>query len=124
MGEKINNWDYISLDNWNFISHTHYYDRNPFSKISTIIFEIGGDFFYIKDEFDKIKDVSNMPIYIVRDWVKYNKKDLDIATLNKQIRWFEAKLEDPVNSIEPEKTEETIKTLKSIRRDLIIKGII
>lgn len=119
MEEKIN------LDNCKIISHTHYYDRNPFSKISTIIIENGGDFFYIKDEFDKIKDVSKMPIYIAKDWIKYNKKDLDIATLNKQIKWFQNQLEDPVNI--GDKTEETIETisvLKALRRELIIKGII
>lgn len=115
----------VDLDDWNIISHTHYYEVNPFSKISTIIIENNsGDYFCIKDEYDKIIDVTKMPNYIIKDWVNYNKKDLDIATLNKQIKWFESHLDDPVNLIESEKTEETIKTLKSLRRDLIIKDII
>jgi hypothetical protein len=112
----------INLGNFRVISHSHYYDRNLFL-ISTIIIEDDGDFFYIEKEFDRIKDVTNMPIYISKDWIKYNKKDLNIATLNKQIKWFENQLEDKADN----KTEETIgiiSVLKSLRRELIIKGII
>lgn len=117
----------IDLGDWDILSHTHYYNRNPFSKISTIIIENdSGDYFFIEDEYDKIIDVTKMPDYIRKDWVNYNKKDLTISLLNKQIGWFENYLEDSANVMlkELDKIKETIKILKSLRRDLIIKGII
>lgn len=121
MGEKIN------LDGWNIISHTHNYSRNPFSKISTIIIENNsGDYFFIQDEYDKIIDVTKMPDYIRKDWINYNKKDLTISLLNKQIRFCESYLEfsDNMSSKETGEIEETIKLLKYLRRNLIIKCII
>ena len=60
-------------------------------------------------------DVSQMPIYIKEDWIKYNKKSVSLSLLNEQIK----KLTNDFDQF-----EEELNLLKSLRRDLIIKGII
>lgn len=120
MEEKIN------INPWNIVSYSDHYELNPFEKVSTIIMEdSSGDYFFIKDEYEKIIDVSKMPDYIRKDWINYNKKDLSISIVNNQIKRFESDLNDPVNiGNRYEFIENTLKLLKSIRRDLIIKGVI
>jgi len=56
-----------------------------------------------------------MPNYIKEDWVKYNKKSLSLSLLNEQIK----KLTNDNDQFEDE-----LNLLKSLRRELIIKGII
>lgn len=108
----------INLSHWNIISYTDFYELNPFEKVSTIIIENGGDYFFLKDEYEKIIDVSKMPDYIKKDWINYNKKNLNLSILNKEIKKFED------DYLKDDRFEETIKLLKSIRRDQIINGII
>lgn len=119
----------VNLFPWKIISHTDFYELNPFEKVSTIIIENNGKYFFLEDEYEKIFDISKMPDYIKKDWVNYNKKDLNLSILNKEIK----KLEDDLDKAIYEKSEgfeekllfkETIKLLKSLRRDMIINGLI
>lgn len=116
----------VNLFPWKIISHTDFYELNPFEKVSTIIIENNGKYFFLEDEYEKIFDISKMPDYIKKDWINYNKKDLNLSILNKEIK----KLEDDLDKVTIyEKSEvfdekETIKLLKSLRRDMIINGLI
>lgn len=112
--------DIVKMDNQ--ISKITEYDHHTLILFATIIFEDSGDYFYIKDDVDKIDDVSRMPQYIKEDWLNYNKKLLNISVINKQIKSLEIILEKR-RPYDP-KDEDTLAELKSIRRDLIIKGII
>ena len=112
----------INLSPWEEISITTEIEHHTLIQNATIIIENNGGYFYIKDDIEKIKDVSNMPTYIKEDWVNYNKKDLSISVLNSHISELQYKSLGTFNvNKEP---EETIPLLKSLRRDLIIKGII
>jgi hypothetical protein len=84
---------------------------------SIIVEDSSGGYFFINDDYEKIFDVLNMPIYIKNDWIKYNKKKLDLITLNKHIKYYELVLEN--NDVVKIK-----KILNAIRRNLIIEGII
>ena len=92
---KINNY---SLDNY-----------------FTVLIEKDGEYFFIVEEEQKLFDVSQMPNYIKEDWIKYNKKSVSLSLLNEQIK----KLTNDFDQF-----EEELNLLKSLRRDLIIKGII
>lgn len=87
-----------------------------------IIIEFKDDYFIIKDEYDKVIDVSQMPVYIKEDWINYNKKPLDDTTINDHIKEYE----DSYDWQWPKKDDvkETLDRLKCIKRDISIKKII
>lgn len=111
----------MNLKPWKSVSHYHRFTLD-LQKITSIIIENDkGDYFFIEEESDKLEDISKMPYYIKEDWINYNKKDLNLKIINKHIQDSEIKLDKDI--LKPEDIEE-INFLKSIRRDLIIKGII
>lgn len=122
----------IKLDN--IISAITENDFHTMREIVTIIIkDDNGDFFYIKDELDKIHDVSIMPDYIKNDWIKYNQKDINLTVLNKHVKYYQDKLSNhpsirqvrpTINKIIEDDYIEKLNDLKLIRRDLIIKGIL
>ena len=91
-----------------------YLNNNGFT---SIIINYGGEFFTIEDDWEKLCDVSQMPDYIKNDWIKYNKKKLNMIIINKHIKSCYDKLDSPQRT-------EMLKNLKVIRRDYILKGII
>lgn len=121
----------IVLSPWKLVSITTNYEHHTLIEKASIIINNGDDYFYLHDDIEKIKDVSIMPYYIKEDWVKYNKKELDMITMNIHIKQYEDRLKSTIESktlpfnLDNEKDlEETIQLLKSLRRELIIKGII
>jgi len=121
----------IVLSPWKLVSITTNYEHHTLIEKASIIINNGDDYFYLHDDIEKIKDVSSMPYYIKGDWVKYNKKELDMITLNIHIKQYEDRLKSiiesktlPFNLDNEKDLEETIQLLKSLRRELIIKGII
>lgn len=88
---------------------------------ATIIIEIGDDYYFIKDDIEKIKDVSKMPSYIKEDWIKYNKKELTYNIINQHIREYLNKSESQYSN---DDILEILSTLKAIKRQLIIKNLI
>ena len=105
----------INVSPWNHITTSQKIDNHTLDEILTILIEKDGEYFYIVEECQKVFDISQMPIYIKEDWIKYNKKSLSLSLLNEQIN----KLTN-----EFEQFEDELSLLKSLRRDLIIKGII
>mgnify|MGYP000503831029 CR=1 FL=1 len=112
----------INLDPWNIISKVGEYEHHTLTMIVTLVVETEGNYFYLQDDDMKLKDVSGMPNYIKEDWLNYNKKELGISIVNKQIKNLEMILENK-RPYDP-KDEEALTQLISIRRDLIINGII
>ena len=117
---------YLKLEPWTQVSITTEIEHHTLVEMATLIIEDESGFFYLKEDFDKIKDVSVMPDYIKIDWINYNKKSLDLTTTNKHIKKYTDKIEKSFYRLPEELNEDlaTLENLKSIRRDLIIKGII
>jgi len=103
----------INISPWNHITTTS--EINSLDNYLTILIEKDGEYFFIVEEEQKLLDVSQMPIYIKEDWLKYNKKSLSLSLLNEQIKKLQ---------IYYDNYEEELSLLKSLRRDLIIKNIL
>ncbi len=105
----------INVSPWNHITTSHKVEHHTLAEIFTILIEKDGEYFFLIEEVEKIYDISQMPDYIKEDWIKYNKKSLSLSLINEQIK----KLTNDFYQFEDE-----LSLLKSLRRDLIIKGII
>lgn len=117
----------INLSPFNLISQLSRFDHHTITEISNCLVELDGIYFIINDETEKLSDISRMPLYIKEDWLNYNKKPIDISTVNKHIEFVEKWIKYPLSSIDTlhsEYWEELLKTLKSLRRELIINGIL
>lgn len=89
---------------------------HPYKVITTTDYELDfGEFFYIKEEIEKVFDVSQMPHYIKCDWVEHNKIKPSIELINHQIKKLNNKYE---------LFSDELNILKSIRRNLIINKIL
>jgi hypothetical protein len=105
----------INVSPWNHLTTTHKVEHHTLAEIFTILIEKDSEYFFLVEEVEKIYDISQMPDYIKEDWIKYNKKSLSLSLINEQIK----KLTNDFYQFEDE-----LSLLKSLRRDLIIKGII
>jgi hypothetical protein len=105
----------INVSPWNHITTTSEMNNYSLDNYLTILIEKDGEYFFIVEEEQKIFDISQMPLYIKEDWLKYNKKSLSLSLLNEQIK----KLTNQYDQF-----EEELLLLKSLRRDLIIKNIL
>ena len=120
----------INLKPWNEVCLITKYEHHTLINNATVLIENGGDYFYIHDDIEKVKDVSQMPEYIKEDWINYNKKPLNIPVLNQMIKSYEnqlnSDLERPFSLTEPsdDELEDLVNVLKSLRRDLIINKVI
>jgi hypothetical protein len=114
----------INLSPYSEISYLVNYQHHTLTKMASVIFEKDLDYFFLDDELEKIYDISQMPDYIKSDWIKYNKKEITVSVLNKHIAYYSKFIKDNYSETEVDSTNELLITLKSIRRDLIIKGII
>lgn len=91
-------------------------EHHTMKYILTVIIESKGEYFYLQDEKDKIDDVSKMPEYIKEDWVKYNKKDINLKILDKYIKEF--------REIGSDESDKIVGELFTIRRDVLIRKIV
>jgi hypothetical protein len=105
----------IDVTPWNHITTTSKINNYSLDNYFTILIEKDGEYFFLVEEEQKVFDISQMPNYIKEDWIKYNKKSLSLSILNEQIK----KLSNDYDQFEDE-----LSLLKSLRRELILKGII
>lgn len=105
----------IDVSPYKHITTTHKIDHHSLDEIFTILIEKDGEYSFLVEECQKIFDISQMPNYIKEDWIKYNKKSLSLRLLNEQIKKY---------TNEFDQFEDELSLLKSLRRELIIKGII
>lgn len=104
------------IGGWRIISISKTVEHHTLMEMATIFIERNSEYFYISDEFDKIEDVTRMPIYISEDWVKYNSKELTTKMIDNQILIFKTQNYDLFKDV--------ISELLSVRREIIIKKII
>jgi hypothetical protein len=119
----------INLDPYPVISVISHYDFRTLENYASIIFEYEGQIVFIRDSVQKMEDVSQMPKYIKEDWIKNSKKNIGISELNKHVEFYNKQLDSASSSIgfSPElkyEIEEYLTKILSIRRDLILKGLI
>jgi hypothetical protein len=114
----------INLKPWNGVCLITKYEHHTLIDNATVLIENGGDYFYIHDDIEKVKDVSQMPEYIKEDWINYNKKPLNISVLNQMIKNYEDQLNSAFLVKFDDEIEDLINLLKSLRRDLIINKVI
>lgn len=105
----------INVSPWNHITTTSKINNYSLDNYFTILIEKDGEYYFLIEDEQKIFDISQMPNYIKEDWIKYNKKSLSLSVLNEQIK----KLSNDYDQFEDE-----LSLLKSLRRELILKGII
>lgn len=104
----------INVSPWTHLTITSKINNYSLDNYFTILIERDGEYSFLVEEEQKIFDISQMPNYIKEDWIKYNKKSLSLSLINEQIK----KLTNF------DQFEEELTLLKSLRRDLIIQGII
>jgi hypothetical protein len=115
----------INLDPYPIISRISHYDYHTLENYTSVIFECDGHNFFINDEVQKLEDVSQMPDYIKLDWIKYNRKSLGISEINKHVEFYNKEIvRESWSNDAIEEMQEYLDKLISIRRDLILKGII
>jgi hypothetical protein len=105
----------INIKPWNHLTTTSEWNINEMKNILTLLIEKGGEYYFLVEWDEKIFDVSKMPNYIKEDWIKYNKKSVSLSLLNQQIK----KLTNDYEQFDDE-----LILLKSLRRELIISGVL
>ena len=105
----------INVSPWKHITTTSKINNYSLDNYFTILIEKDGEYYFIVEEEQKVFDISQMPNYIKEDWIKYNKKSVSLSLLNEQIKRL---------TNDYDQFEEELSLLKSLRRELIINGII
>ena len=129
------------IGGWKIISHQNNY--GGLFEMSSVIFEIADDFWYLYVDQNKLYDVMNMPSYIVEDWLWVNRKVIDEKTIGYHIERAEkdvkhqskkhqSLMKSPISHVINEKSsekdittaEERLSVLLSIQRSIRIDKII
>ena len=90
-----------------------------------------GEYYYLLDDNQKVKDVQSMPTYIKEDYYRYNSKILTLSFFNKILEKYKVKLtlkphflgnklETSINQF----TEEEEDIIRAIKRELNLKQIL
>ncbi len=112
----------INLLPYKSISITEKFIHHTLIQEVTIIIEDSDEYYFIQDDVEKVKDVSQMPNYIKEDWIKYNRKPLTKEVLDLHIQHYK---EISDSQYPPDKeTDEILSLLKSIKRHQIIGKIV
>lgn len=114
----------VNIDS--IVSVFYFHDYDSLNKMINLIIEREETYFFIQDEFEKILDVSQMPDYIKKDWIKYNSQVLNLSVVNKHIENLKKSIKEiEYTSTEKENTlKKVLDRVLSIRRDFIINGIL
>ena len=129
------------IGGWKIISHQNNY--GGLFEMSSVIFEIADDFWYLYVDQNKLYDVMNMPSYIVEDWLWVNRKVIDEKTIGyhieraekdvkHQAKKHQSLMKSPISHVINEKSsekdittaEERLSVLLSIQRSIRIDKII
>lgn len=106
--------------NWTIISHI----ESPFMEEGSIIFEMQNSYWQLEADPYKIREVVNMPSYIVSDWLWSNRKPLNSVTIDAHIIRKEAEAKYDSMQQRPGSPTLTVESLKSLRRDLLIGSVL
>jgi len=103
-------------EKWTIISHI----ESPFMEEGSIIFEMQDSYWQLEADPYKIREVVNMPSYIVSDWLWANRKPLDEKTIESHIIRKEAEAKYDSMQVKPGSPSLILESLKALKRDLII----
>lgn len=72
---------------WKIISHYDNMEGTSYTEeiMSSVIFELSDDFWYLYVDRNKLLDVVKMPSYIVEDWLWVNRQVIDEKTIKYHI---------------------------------------
>lgn len=101
---------------WTIVSHV----ESPFMDEGSIIFEMQESYWYLVADPHKIREVVNMPSYIVGDWMWANRRPLDGKTVDAHIARKEAEAKYDSVAARPGCPTEVLESLRSMKRDLLI----
>lgn len=101
---------------WTIISHI----ESPFMDEGSLIFEMQESYWKLEADPYKIREVVNMPSYIVSDWLWVNRKPLDDKTIELHITRKEAEARYDSMVQRPGSPSKVLEDLKSLKRDLLI----
>ena len=127
---------------WTIVSHLQNYGKS-FYNMASLIFEMQEEYWLLSASEEKVRDVMNMPSYIVEDWLWLNRQVIDDKTIENHIERAEADVKNeivkhqslmkgPISHVINEKrsekditdAEEKLAILLSIRRSIKIGKII
>lgn len=110
------------------IKYTNYSDL---SEDRFIVYDKDGEYYYLHDISDKIRDVEMMPKYIRDDYYNYNTKVLTIEYFNRIIEKYRTKytlkshfLGNKLETETRQLTEDELDKIITIRRELNLKEIL
>jgi len=131
----------MKTGSWKIISHQNNY--GGLYEMSSVIFELADDFWYLYVDQNKLMDVMNMPSYIVEDWLWVSRKVIDEKTIGyhieraekdvkHQTKKHQSLMKSPISHVINEKNsekdittaEEKLGVLLSIQRSIRIDKII
>jgi hypothetical protein len=107
-------------NNWTIISHI----ESPFMEEGSIIFEMQDSYWQLEADPYKIREVVNMPSYIVSDWLWANRKSLDEKTIESHIIRKEAEAKYDSIQAKPGSPSLILESLRALKRDLLIGVLI
>lgn len=103
-------------EKWTIISHV----ESPFMEKGSIIFEMQDSYWQLDADPYKIREVVNMPSYIVSDWLWANRRPLDEKTIQTHIQRKEAETKYDSMVHRSGSPTQVLDELKALKRDLII----
>lgn len=106
----------MDTKDWLIVSHV----ESPYMDEGSIIFEMQEAYWQLEADPHKIREVVNMPSYIVGDWLWANRRPLDEKTIDSHItrKTAEARYDSMVQR--PGSPTQVLEELKALKRDLII----
>ena len=102
--------------NWTIISHI----ESLFMEEGSIIFEMQDSYWQLEADTYKIREVVNMPSYIVSDWLWSNRKPLNSVTIDAHIIRKEAETKYDSMRAKPGSPSLILESLRALKRDLLI----
>jgi hypothetical protein len=103
-------------EKWTIISHV----ESPFMEQGSIIFEMQESYWELEADPYKIREVVNMPSYIVGDWLWANRRPLEEKTIETHLQRKEAEAKYDSVVHRPGSPTQVLDNLKALKRDLII----
>ena len=106
----------MDTKDWLIVSHV----ESPYMDEGSIIFEMQEAYWQLEADPHKIREVVNMPSYIVGDWMWANRRPLDEKTIEAHITRKEAEARYESMAQSPGSPSKVLEDLKAMKRDLII----
>ena len=106
----------MDTKDWLIVSHV----ESPYMDEGSIIFEMQEAYWQLEADPHKIREVVNMPSYIVGDWLWANRRPLEEKTIDSHItrKTVEARYDSMQQR--PDSPSKVLEDLKAMKRDLII----